>query len=239
MTPEETTGAPEQTPEGTATPWVLDAITRASDVIIVTDQRDRIAYVNDAIRDLTGTEPADLAGEAVLALVAPKDHSRVLAVLRMARFGDEPDTQILELEFSSSLAAGPVSVELTVRPASLGKRGTGCISVGRDVSKSKAHFDERLATERVGAVIELAKNAAHQINNPLAILTVHLGVIEKATAEGKCPQPEAVDQMRNVIGRIAEVTAELAAAADTSLQKSILGAPLADLHTTPPELDPE
>ena len=102
MTPEETTGAPEQTPEGTATPWVLDAITRASDVIIVTDQRDRIAYVNDAIRDLTGTEPADLAGEAVLALVAPKDHSRVLDVLRMARFGDEPDTQILELNLRSA-----------------------------------------------------------------------------------------------------------------------------------------
>ena len=35
------------------------------------------------------------------------------------------------------------------------------------------------------------------------------------------------------------VTAELATAANTSLQKSILGAPLADLHTTPSEVDPE
>lgn len=210
---------------------LLEAVAQSADIIFVTDPDHSFAFVSRGVIELLALPRAALVGEPILAIVAPDDHPVILDVMDAARTGDAPGTQLVELRLSSSNVQEPVTAELSLRPVIVDRRFRGCVGVARNISGRAAHLDERLASERVNAVVGLAKEAAHQINNPLAIITVHLGVIEKATEAGKPASPEAIEQMRTVINRIAEVTRDLAIGADTMIQKSVLGAPVADIAT--------
>jgi PAS domain S-box-containing protein len=213
--------------------WLPDSVDQAADLVFLTDDRDRFVYVNRRAIDLLGTPPSKLVGEPVIGVVAPSAHARVLDALRAARLGDPSHTQVIVCAFAAKHTPEPVPLEITLRAVTVRRHRRGCIGVARSVVAREDDLAQRLASERVAAIGDLANQAADRINNPLAVLVTHIGVIERAAGEGKPATPESLEQMRNAITRIADVTGELSTIADTSIQKLLLGRPIADLASGP------
>jgi len=223
-----------EAPRETRPRWFPEAVNQAADLVFLTDERDRFVYVNRRAIDLLGAAPARLVGEPVPAAVAPENHALILDALRAARLGDPPPTQVIECLFLAKHLEERVPLEVTLRPVTSRRHVLGCIGVGRSLSERRDSVAQRVASERVAAIGELANEAADRINNPLAVLATHLSLIERAAAEGRPVEAESIEQMRNSIARIAEVTQDLATIADTSIQKLVLGRPIADLAGGPP-----
>lgn len=215
--------------------WLVEAIEQAGDLVFLTDTRDCFAYVNRRTIDLLGIPPVRLIGEPVVAAVVPQDHAVLLDVLRAARFGGAPEEQITECRFVSAHADQTVALEVVVRSVTVRGEVLGCIGVGRPVLTRQESLAQRLASERVAAIGDLANQAADKINNPLAVLVTHVGNIERAAEEGRPADRKFTEQMRTAIGRIAGVTEELATLADTSVQKLLLGRAVADLQGPLPQ----
>jgi len=213
--------------------WLPDAVDQAADLVFLTDDRDRFVYVNRRAIDLLGTAPAKLVGEPVILVVAPEAHAAILDALRAARLSDPSHAQVIECAFVGKHAPEPVPLEIALRAVTVRRHRLGCVGVGRSVLARQDRLAQRLASERVAAIGDLANQAADRINNPLAVLVTHVGVIERAAGEGKPAVPQSIEQMRNAISRIADVTEELATIADTSIQKLLLGRSIADIAAAP------
>jgi PAS domain S-box-containing protein len=227
-------GKPQHgTAEGPRPSWLAEAIDQAADLIFATDARDRFAYVSRRAEDLLGVAPAGLVGELVVSVVEPSGHALVLDALRSARLGDSSQAQVFECRFLTRRAPQPVPLEVTLRPVVAKGETVGCIGVARSLTQRGENLAQRLASERVAAIGDLANQAADRINNPLAVLVTHVGVIERAAQDGRPADPQSIEQMRNAIGRVADVTEELATIADTSIQKLLLGRSLADISAGP------
>jgi len=218
---------------GLQPPWLIEAIDQAADLIFLTDERDRFVHVNRRCVDLLGIPPAKLVGEAVVLYVAPDSQAAMLDALRSARLGDPAEAHMAECRFVAKHAAPAVPLEVTVHPVTVGRRIVGCICVGRSIVERQDALCQRLASERVAAIGDLANRAADRINNPLAVLVTHVGIIERAAKEGKPADASSIEQMRKAITRIADETEGLATVADTSIQKLLLGRPIADLSAGP------
>jgi len=231
-------GAKERDVIGGGEPsWLADAIDQAADVVFIVDDRDRIRYLNRRASELTGIPADKLLGETILKLVEPSNHGAVLDALRATVRSDGPGAQLLEMAWNRVGAPEPVYVEAVLHPVRADSQIVGCIGIARDVSKRREYQAERLASERVAAVRDLARSAAHKINNPLAILITHLAVMEREAAQNKPCEPESIGNMKKVVERIAEATKELAVAADTSVQKAILGSATPELSSLLPPRD--
>ena len=210
-------------------PWLAEALDQAADLIFLTDARDGFAYVSRRSIDLLGVSPAKLVGEPVVSVVLPESQAAVLDALRAARHNGESLPPVLECRFEARHAPEPVALELTLRPVAAQRRIVGCVGIARSLSERRDSLAQRLASERVAAIGDLANQAADRINNPLAVLVTHVGVIERAARDGRPANPQSIEQMRSAIARVADVTEELATIADTSIQKLLLGRSIADL----------
>ena len=214
-------------------PWLVEAIDQAADLIFLTDERDRLVHVNRRAVDLLGIPPAKLVGESVVLVVAPESQAAILDALRAARLGDPAEAHMTECRFVAKHVAEAVPLEVTVHPVMVGRKAVGCIGIGRSIGQRQDALCQRLASERVAAIGDLANRAADRINNPLAVLVTHVGIIERAATEGKPADASSIEQMRKAIGRIADETEGLATVADTSIQKLLLGSSIVDLSAGP------
>jgi PAS domain-containing protein len=221
-------------------PWLADALDQAADLILLTDARDRIAYVNRRSIDLLGVSPTKLVGEGAVAVVHPDSHAAFLDALRAARLGDPSSPQVINCALQARYVRPPVPAEMTLRPVALERQTVGCIVVARSLEQRSDSLAQRLASERVSAIGDLANQAADRINNPLAVLVTHIGIIEREAESGRAADPQSIEQMRKAIGRVADVTEELATIADTSVRKLLLSRTLADPAAVadPPASDP-
>jgi PAS domain S-box-containing protein len=213
--------------------WLLQAVDQAADFIFLIDERDCFAYANRRALDLLGIPPAKLLGQPAIAVVAQEDHAPLLDALHAARRGDSAPGPPIECRFVPRHVPEPVAFEITLRSVTVGGRDVGCVGIARSIPQRRDSLAQRLASERVAAIGDLANRAADRINNPLAVLVTHVGNIERAAAQGKPADDASTQQMRTAVARIADVTEELATIADTSIQKLLLGRPIMDLGTPP------
>ncbi len=207
--------------------WLLTALDQAPDVIFVTDTDDRLLYISRAVLPLAGMAPEHLIGQPLLALVKQADHGAALDALAAARTDARP--QMLEMAWRSPASGKAATVEVVLRGVWVDDEVRGCVGVARDLSERRQYLDDRLTAERLAAIVELAVATAHKINNPLAILAMQVGVIEHQTAHGEPVPGETLEQIRQAIARISEVIKDLAAIADTSVHRRVLGRAMVDL----------
>lgn len=142
----------------------------APDVIVVVD-RNRFLYVNPAgVRAMQRKDTADFLSMPPSEFLSPEDFGAMQARMREVQAGAQlqpreyrgrrRDGSTITLEISSS------PVEWEGRPAIL--------AYGRDVTERVQLQSQMVERDRLAAVGTLAAGIAHEVNNPLTYLMLHL-----------------------------------------------------------------
>jgi PAS domain S-box-containing protein len=147
-----------------------DIVENASDLIQVTDAQGRIVSANRRQAELFGVGVEALRGQPFADWVAPdaRDATRrafehVLAGGTLRAF----ESALLVDDGKRSLP-----VEISATPVVADGKPEGVRAILRDVSERKAFEAKLIKAERLSSIGSLAAGVAHEINNPLGIITM-------------------------------------------------------------------
>ena len=177
---------------------------------IVIHRLGLIRFTNAAALRLFGfTDPAQVAGQRVLDLIAP-EHREVVATRVAARLRGEPAPATVELEALRRdgsrfwVGATATVVEWEGGPATLASF--------IDISERQRREAAEREAESLRSVAKLANAAAHEINNPLTVVRGNLQLL----AERLGDRPElaryfdrgerAVRQIADMISHMTQIT---------------------------------
>jgi two-component system, NtrC family, sensor kinase len=152
--------------------WRFRTLFRAApDAVFTVLQSGRIREANDAVREVTGLDPLQVVGRAVIDLVTEADREKLRVALQSAFEGAStrvelsfqheshgraiPSRRVVALAMSRLPEADPPSVLL----------------VGRDMTSEREMRVRLMESDRLAAVGELVAGVAHEVNNPLSSIS--------------------------------------------------------------------
>ncbi len=201
---------------------VLDTLREG---VLVLESDGRVAYANAAAASLVGISAEALAaGEAVR---FPPDLATALELTEGTTAQTRemevnyPETRILRVHLS--LVEGP-SAGSSLR-----------VAVIADVSTERVQTEDRVESERIDSIMNLAAGVAHEIGNPLNAIGIHLQLLRRRLADlGSTGTKvnESIDVVesevrrldgivRNFLGAVRPAVPDLA---DTQLLEVVAGA---------------
>jgi PAS domain S-box-containing protein len=188
--------------------WFSTTLRSIGDAVIATDEREVIKFMNAAAESLTGWQTGDAVGRKLGDVVQLVDHD------------NKPHPGLVTHGPSSGFAAMlphageivskngrrlPIDDTATVIKD---ERGVvlGCVVVFRDIT-DRVKMEQRLAlSERLAALGTMAAELAHEINNPLAYVTLNvayaldaLPTLGRDGAPEFRPTPEQVEELRKAL----------------------------------------
>ena len=183
----------------------LDA---SPDLHLRLDSRGRIEEINPAVVRLTGYRAEEVAGRPCWAFLTRSSLPRLRAALETLNLRGRIDA--LELQIlcrhgrKLELCANVVTVP---RLAGEGMpRGVRVIA--RDISRRNLLTRQLRRTDRLAATGRLAAGVAHEINNPLQAILMHLAVVEESLPEGFAQQ-ESWERVKEGVRRVRQIVADL------------------------------
>lgn len=184
--------------------WVLEHV---SDVVSVVGQDGIIQYESPSVERLLGWRPEELLGRQVLDYVHPDDVARVRAAI--ARRIEDPAPVNPPTEFRVRARDGSWRVLAAMSRVTHDAAGVVSLVVtSRDVTEQRALEDRLRHALRMESIAQLATAAAHEINNPLAVLLGHLAILDKDAS----PSPrmgkmvEAAKRIRDIVDRMSRIS---------------------------------
>ena len=189
----------------------LASIVESSDDAIVSKTLDgMVTSWNGGAQRLYGYSAAEAIGKPVAVLIPPDRPNEQQRVLERLKRGEHVEPyETVRVRKNGSL----VQVSLTVSPL-LDAHGAiiGASAIGRDVTEEKrAEATLREATA-LRSVASLAVAAAHEINNPLTVVS---GEVQLLAREGMgsarweeriAAMAEALERIREVVARMGRIT---------------------------------
>lgn len=171
---------------------------------VVIHSEGRVAYVNQAAMRILGYETVEsLVGVPVVELAHPTDRSRVMARVQAMSAGTPAVPPMLERLIRRD--GSSVTLEVSaVRSVYQGKPAV--VAVGRDTSERR-QLEARLAqADRLASVGVLAAGIAHELNNPLTYVLLHLDAIEDTLRTRTMdPLAEHVVHLRRGLDRVRDI----------------------------------
>ncbi|SEL35621.1 PAS domain S-box-containing protein [Stigmatella aurantiaca] len=160
----------------------------------VTPEGPRIVYANATYHALVGAPPEEVHGASPskhVSEMAPGARQRVEeALARALPFrGEVPLARRDGQRLYSELQLSPVRDAAGVP--------THLVSMYRDVTATHEMRARLLAAERIAAVGTLAAGVGHEINNPLAYLTMNLDAVARELGRGSAVSRAVYGHMRN------------------------------------------
>lgn len=148
---------------------LASVVESASEVMVSTDLAGRILTWNTAAVRLTGFDEADVKGRP-LPNVCPEGQRAALArALGLALSGGR--TPSVEAELTSRAGPSiPVAWVVSAMRDTNGKP-TGLVAVGRDLTERRQFETQLIRSEKLAALGVLAGGIAHEIRNPLAVVS--------------------------------------------------------------------
>ncbi|WP_436903503.1 PAS domain S-box protein [Halovenus halobia] len=161
---------------------IVEAI---GDPVYRLDAEGNCTFVNDALVEMTGYEPADLRGEHV-SMAVPDEHvERGREVVRQLLDEEHPNSLTWEMELhTTSGDVIPVENHVALVPSEDGFRGTA--GVIRDITDRKQR--KRDLEEKNQRLDEFAGIVSHDLRNPLNVAQLRLEL-----ARQECPSEHLDD----------------------------------------------
>lgn len=154
----------------------LQNILDNSPVIITTaDLDDNIVSFNRGAERSLGFSADEVIGQPVKTLYGdPSKREEFLSTVMSGRAVQDYTFDLVRKDGT------PLTVSLTISQLtdSAGQR-IGTVSIAKDISHRKALMTQILQSERMAAVGRLASGVAHEINNPLAIISEIAGFLQE------------------------------------------------------------
>ena len=147
------------------------------DGILVIDLDGVVQYANEAALTLIGLKENDIGVTRLWKMVP--DLAKLIN--KEALSGKKNSAPLLSREVELSYPEHRV-VRLYMVPidAQVGHDDSGgYVIVLTDVTQERLSMEERLESERVSSIMQLAAGVAHELGNPLNSLTIHLQLIER------------------------------------------------------------
>lgn len=168
-------------------------------IIITTDMNGNIVSFNRGAERSLGYGAGEVIGKP--ATMFYQDPTKREEFLRLIKSGKT--VQDYSYEFlckDGSLL--PVSITLSELKNSSG-RTIGTVGMSKDISHRKALMAQILQSERMAAVGRLASGVAHEINNPLAIISEITGFLnELAEDESEAHRTETMQELKEALPKI-------------------------------------
>jgi PAS domain S-box-containing protein len=200
-----------------------DIVENASDLIQVSDAEGRIVSANRRQAELFGATPEELRGRPFLDYVAPDARDATRRAFERVLAGGTLKA------FESALLAGggarSVPVEISATPVVEDGRAAGVRAILRDVSERKAFEARLIKAERLSSVGALAAGVAHEINNPMGIITMFAQRTLERARKGEI-DAEKLEKIVEQGKRVAAITRNLldfARAAPTRFEPFAIG----------------
>jgi two-component system NtrC family sensor kinase len=150
--------------------WRFRTLFRAApDAVFTVLQSGRIREANDAVREVSGTDPLQVVGRQVTDLVVESDREKLSAALD-ATFSGTPTR--IEVAFSRENRAGPTKRIVALAMSRLPEADPpSVLLVGRDMTSEREMRMRLMESDRLAAVGELVAGVAHEVNNPLSSIS--------------------------------------------------------------------
>jgi PAS domain S-box-containing protein len=143
------------------------------DIVVAVDRQGSIVFYNDGARQTLGYTFDEVRGMPVTLLYKSRDHAReVMRAMRSDEGGPRGTVKNYETVFlAKDGAAIPVAISGSITYDDEGNE-VGSIGFAKDLRQIRQR--DRLAT-----LGELAVSLAHEINNPLEVITNTMGLLEE------------------------------------------------------------
>jgi len=183
-------------------------IAQSSDVVVATDGEGRVAYYNDGASRILGYSSEEILGKYVAQLYPDLEEAkRVMRAMRDSGSGGKGVIETFPTTFlSKSGEEIPVAISGTLIHAEDGSED-GTIGFAKDLR-------EILHKDQLATLGEVAVGLSHEINNPLAVITNQVELlerdIEKLAGDRDCSvEAERCYALRREVTRISEILARL------------------------------
>lgn len=198
----------------------LERLIEASpDIVIATDAHGSVAYYNDGARENLGYAREEIIGRFVAEIYPSIDEAkRVMAAMRdpkhtaSGKVVNFPTTYV-----SKSGAEIPVAISGAILYDADGEE-QGTIGFAKDLR-------EIIRKDQLAVLGEIAVGLAHEINNPLEVITNQITLLEKFVIASASPEEQTrerlrLDAIRREVRRIEERVTRLNQMADEEFYRS-------------------
>jgi PAS domain S-box-containing protein len=150
--------------------WRFRTLFRAApDAVFTVLQSGRIREANDAVREVSGSDPLQVVGRPVTELVVESDRAKLSAALE-ATFAGTPTR--IEVAFSREKRGGTTKRVVALAMSRLPEADPpSVLLVGRDMTSEREMRMRLMESDRLAAVGELVAGVAHEVNNPLSSIS--------------------------------------------------------------------
>ncbi len=147
--------------------------------IAVVDSQGKIRYLNHAITNLIGIDPARALGTSIAPYLKELDWPKILSEGRVVN-------RDLEVFYPQQRYLNFYLVPLEDKDMSV----MGFALIFHDLTARRAQAKEAIESEKLNAVTLLAAGVAHELGNPLNSLNIHLQLLERDLRKRKADDSE-------------------------------------------------
>ena len=180
----------------------------ALDIVTIVGIDGTVRYQSPSVRQILGYEPDELLGRSALDFMPAEDAARALTILGELA-GRPRGTASLELRLrhkdGSWRSFEAIGRNMLDHPVL-----AGVLVNARDVTERKRIEEEltrqreaRIQSEKLADMGTLLAGVAHELNNPLTVVTGYTGILRQSLADG--PLAERVDRITGAAHRCVRI----------------------------------